>query len=248
MTENKWIFISSHFDDVVLSAGGLVWELTSRGARVEIWTICAGDPPAGRPLPEQARLMHEFWRIGDNVPYKRSLEDAACCQMLGAAAWRRHTIPDGIYRYLPGTNKPVVLSDDDLMHDPEPEESYLIAEIADFIRKNLPEGYEVAVPLAIGSHRDHILTRCGAEALGIPLWYYADYPYLVHSDHKLSDFVPENSRRFTRGISPKGVKVWQDAFACHRSQIPLLFADEEDMRSSIARYHQGGYGATLYQF
>jgi len=41
-----WTFLSAHFDDVVLSAGGLVWELTRRGERAEIWTICAGDPPA----------------------------------------------------------------------------------------------------------------------------------------------------------------------------------------------------------
>ena len=41
-----WIFLSAHCDDAVLSAGGLVWELTRRGERAEIWTICAGDPPA----------------------------------------------------------------------------------------------------------------------------------------------------------------------------------------------------------
>ncbi len=42
-----WIFVSAHFDDVVLSAGGLVWELTRRGDQVEVWTVCAGNPPAG---------------------------------------------------------------------------------------------------------------------------------------------------------------------------------------------------------
>jgi LmbE family N-acetylglucosaminyl deacetylase len=225
-----------------------VWELTSRGVRVEIWTICAGDPPFGRPLPEQAQMMHEFWGIGDDVPRKRALEDAACCRMLGAAVWRRFTLPDGIYRYLPGTDSPVVKSDDDLMNDPEPEESYLIPQIADFIRKNLPENCEVAAPLAIGGHRDHILTRRGAEQLGLPLWYYADYPYLVHGDHKLEEFVPANARKFFRAISAKGAQIWQDAFACHASQIPLLFTDEEDMRASMTRYHLAGFGATLWQF
>ncbi len=144
---------------------GMVWELTSRGAKVEIWTICAGDPPEGRPLPEQANLMHQFWGIGDDVPRKRATEDAACCGMLGAA-WRRFTVPDAIYRYLPGTDQPVVFSDDELMHDPEPEESYLIPLIADFIRKNLPEDCQLAAPLAIGSHRDHLLTRQRRRAPG----------------------------------------------------------------------------------
>jgi LmbE family N-acetylglucosaminyl deacetylase len=248
MNDKSWVFISAHFDDVVLSAGGLVWELTSHGRRVEIWTICAGDPPEGRPLSEQAKLMHEFWGIGDDVPRKRSVEDAACCRMLGASIWRRFTLPDAIYRYLPGTETPVVFSDDELMHDPEPEESYLIPMIADFIRTNLPDDCEIAAPLGIGSHRDHLLTRRGAEGVGLPLWYYADYPYLVHGEHKLEDFVPGNARTFKREISAQGAKVWQDAFACHASQIELLFTDEEDMRASMTKYYQAGFGATLYQF
>ena len=127
----------------------------------------------------------------------------------------------------------MVTSDDELMHDPEPEESYLIPLIADFIRKNLPEDCLLAAPLAIGSHRDHLLTRRGAERLGIPLWYYADYPYLVHGKHKLEDFVPEGAKEFSQPVSEQGAQVWQDAFACHASQIELLFTDEEDMRASI---------------
>jgi hypothetical protein len=60
----NWVFLSTHFDDVVLSAGGLVWELARLGERVGIWTICAGDPPAGKPLTEYAQLLHGFWDIG----------------------------------------------------------------------------------------------------------------------------------------------------------------------------------------
>ena len=70
----NWVFLSAHFDDVVLSVGGLVWELSHAGDRVEIWTICAGDPPADMPLTEYGHLLHEFWSIGEDVPRKRSLE------------------------------------------------------------------------------------------------------------------------------------------------------------------------------
>jgi len=41
-----WIFLSTHFDDVALSAGGMVWELTAGVTGVEIWTIAAGEPAA----------------------------------------------------------------------------------------------------------------------------------------------------------------------------------------------------------
>jgi LmbE family N-acetylglucosaminyl deacetylase len=243
-----WIFLSAHFDDVVLSAGGLVWELTNRGDQVEIWTICAGDPPADKPLTEYAQLLHGFWDIGEDVPLKRSREDAACCRVLGASAYRRYTMPDNIYRYRQGTDEPVIKENEDQMKLLEPEESYLIPPVADFLRKNLPETCELVAPLAIGSHRDHVLTRTAAERLGVPLWHYADYPYLIYGEHHLEDFLPLGAETFSHDIGPGGLKAWQDGFACQRSQIPLIWVDEADMRSSIEKYMRSGYGHTLWKF
>jgi len=244
---NSWIFLSAHFDDVVLSVGGLVWELAQRGEKVEIWTICAGDPPAGKPLPEYAQLLHSFWNIGEQVPRTRSLEDAACCAVL-SASYRRYTVPDNIYRYYPGTDEPIIRENEDQFKPLEPDESYLILPTADFIRKNLPDGCELVAPLAIGGHRDHVLTRVAAEQTGILLWYYADYPYLIYGEHNLDDFLPENVEKFSMGISLSGLKAWQDGFACQRSQIPLIFVDENDMRLSIEKYFKMGYGSTLWKF
>lgn len=242
-----WIFLSTHFDDVVLSAGGLVWELSQRGDRVEIWTICAGDPPADKPLTEYAQLLHGFWGIGEDVPRKRSLEDAACCAVLGAG-YRRYTVPDNIYRYLPGSDVPLIKENDDQFKPLEPVESYLILPVTDFILKNLPGGCELVAPLAIGSHRDHVLTRRAAERTGLPLWHYADYPYLIYGEHVLSDWLPSNAEAFSLEISPSGLKAWQDGFACQRSQIPLVYVDEDDMRLSIEKYLKSGKGYTLWLF
>ena len=110
----------------------------------------------------------------------------------------------------------------------------------------MPEGEDV--PLAIGSHRDHVLTRRAAERTGLPLWHYADYPYLVYGEHNLPDWLPAGAQEFKLEISPAGLKAWQDGFACQRSQIPLLYGDEDDMRTSIAKYLNSGYGFTLWQF
>jgi LmbE family N-acetylglucosaminyl deacetylase len=244
----NWIFLSAHFDDVVLSAGGLVWELAQRGEPVEIWTICAGDPPAGKPLTAYAQLLHGFWDIGEDVPLKRSREDAACCALLGVAAFRRYTVPDNIYRYMPGTDEPLIKENEDQFKLLEPEEAYLIPPVTDFIRKNLPAGCELVAPLAIGSHRDHVLTRSAAEWTGRPLWYYADYPYLVYGEHKLADFVPASAETFSLAVSASGLKAWQDGFACQRSQIPLLYVDEQDMRLSIEKYLRSGFGFSLWRF
>jgi LmbE family N-acetylglucosaminyl deacetylase len=243
-----WVFLSTHFDDVVLSVGGLVSELTRRGDRVEIWTICAGDPPVDKPLTEYAQLLHGFWDIGEDVPRKRSVEDAACCKVLGAAAYRRYTVPDGIYRWFPCTDEPIVKENEDQFKPLEPDESYLIPQVADFILKNLPDACELVAPLSIGSHRDHVLTRRAAERTGLPLWFYADYPYLIYGEHTLADWLPAGAQEFSLEVSPAGLAAWQDGFACQRSQIPLLFVDEDDMRLSIEKYLRSGYGSTLWHF
>ena len=244
----SWIFLSTHFDDVVLSAGGLVWELAQRGDNIEIWTICAGDRPVDKPLTEYGKLLHEFWNIGEDVPRQRSLEDAACCKVLGASTFRRYTVPDGIYRYFPCSDLPVVRENEDQFKPLEPGESYLIPLVTDFILKNLPDPCELVAPLSIGNHRDHVLTRRAAERTGLPLWHYADYPYLVYGEHNLSDWLPSGAKEFSLEISPAGLKAWQDGFACQRSQIPLLYVDEEDMRNSFVKYLTSGYGFTLWQF
>ncbi len=243
-----WIFLSAHFDDVVLSAGGLVWELSQRDTPVEIWTICAGDPPADKPLTEYAQLLHGFWNIGEDVPIKRSKEDAACCKRLGASTYRRYTVPDNIYRYHPVSGEALIKENEDQFKHLEADEAYLIPQVADFLRKNLPEDFELVAPLAIGSHRDHVLTRKAAERLGGSLWHYADYPYLIYGEHSLGDWLPADPETFSMKISPSGLKAWQDGFACQRSQIPLLYVDEDDMRDSINKYFKTGYGFTLWKF
>jgi LmbE family N-acetylglucosaminyl deacetylase len=243
----NWIFLSPHFDDVSLSAGGLVWELTHRGDQVEIWTICAGDPPHNKPLTDYAQMLHIFWELGDDVPVARSREDAACCRVLGAS-YRRYTVPDNIYRYLPGTDEAVVKVPDDNLGPLEPVESYLIPPVADFLRKNVVEGWELVIPFTVGHHRDHVLTRKAAEQLGIPLWHYVDYPYVIQHETNLTDWIPAEAEKSTFQISPAGLRAWQDGFACHHSQIIFFWPDEAEMRVGIEDYFKSGGGFTLWKF
>ena len=246
MTE--WIFLSTHFDDVALSAGGMVWELVKRGERVEIWTICAGSPPVDKPLSDYAQLLHIIWELeGVDVPLARSIEDAAGCKVLGAR-YRRYTLPDCIYRYDPQTGEPVI-KDPDLISDPQqPEESHLIPQIADFLRKNITEDSVLVAPLAIGHHRDHKLTCKAADSLGIPIWHYVDYPYVTQEEFNLADWVPPSAEEFSLEITQEGLKAWQDGIACYKSQIVLFWASLDEMRQGIEQYMQSGTGRSLYKF
>jgi hypothetical protein len=243
----KWIYLSPHFDDVVLSAGGMIWEQARRGDSVEIWTICAGDPPADRPLTDYAQMLHILWELGQDAPFKRSREDAACCRVLGAS-FVRFTVPDNIYRYLPGTEEAVVKVPDDNLGPLEPTESYLIPPVVDFLRKYVPEDGELVAPLAIGNHRDHVLVRRAAERLGVPTWHYVDFPYVSRKEYDLKEWIPANAQSHSIPISPAGLKGWQDGFACQRSQLIFLWPDENEMRVAIEGYLRSGGGCTLWRF
>jgi len=214
---------------------------------VEIWTIAAGNRLPGQLLSDYAMLLHGMWQLGDDVPAKRAAEDAACCQVLGAV-YRRYNMPDSIYRVVPGTNQPVVDVPEALYANPEPVESYLIGQVADWIRKNLPEDAELVAPLSIGSHRDHVIVRRAADQLGFPVWHYVDYPYMVQGEYRLEEWVPQNVEKFEVTITPAGLKAWQDGFAKQHSQIVLFWKDEEEMRKAIEAYFNKGWGFTIWKF
>lgn len=244
----RWIYLSPHFDDVVLSAGGLIWEQTRQGDAVELWTICAGDPPHDRPLSDYAALMHTLWELGDEASYARSLEDAAACRVLGVSTYRRYTLPDNIYRYDPHSGEPLVKVPDDNFGPLEEDEAHLLLPAADFLRKNVPPGWEVVSPLGVGGHRDHQLTRLAAERLGIPLWYYADYPYAAQHAFRLEDWVPMEAERYTLPVGREGLQAWQEGVLCYRSQLHMFWGHEEEMRQALEEYLQAGGGQALYRF
>src|SRR6266508_5878097 len=97
----RWIYLSPHFDDVVLSCGGMVWEQTQAGHKVEAWTICAGAPGPGEPISDFARQLHTRWGTGPEAVPVRRAEDDAALHLLGSES-RYWDLPDCIYRRLPG--------------------------------------------------------------------------------------------------------------------------------------------------
>ena len=244
-----WIYLSPHLDDVVLSVGGLVWEQTSAGETVEIWTVCAGDPPPP-PYTPFAQELHSRWGTdGAQTSVVRRAEDQAACRVLGAGV-RHSPIPDCIYRRIPPSGEAVIRERDDLFRAYSPDEKYLVAEIAAWIRKSLPDGARLVSPLTLGGHVDHRLVRDAAESLAVPLWFYADYPYAIDDplDHRdLRGQVAGYQPAFVQGISPQALAAWQAAVAAYASQISTFWGSLEEMRGRIAAYHQEGGGAVLWQ-
>lgn len=239
----RWIYLSPHLDDAVLSCGGLIWEQTHTGIPVEIWTICAGDPPS-QELSEMAAGLHQKWGGSsplDTVRLRRS-EDQNAARRVGATTLHL-PIPDCIYRR---SKTGTLYYPDQVFTTPNPAEQALVDQIHQLLTEHLTRYDTVVCPLTIGGHVDHRLVRAAAEQLQRPLWYYADIPYFINHPAELpaaaQNLSPKNF--FT---SQQGLSVWQESIAVYGSQLSGLFEDEQDMRQKIREYRQQNNGILLWE-
>ncbi|HEX9090787.1 MAG TPA: PIG-L family deacetylase [Anaerolineales bacterium] len=241
----SWIYLSPHFDDVALSCGGLVWEQVNTGQAVSIWTVCSGEPPAGDFSPF-AKELHARWDVGRNAPAQRRSEDIRSCQLLGATP-RYFSVSDCIYRRDPQTDDYLYASEATINGPLQPGDALVMGEVGKQIKLSLPDEAILVCPLGLGNHVDHQLTRLVAEGLGTPLWYYADYPYVLRSEAQLAQMEEEGWINQSFPISAGGLAAWMDAIRAHASQISTFWASDLDMQRAITDYLHANGGIRLWK-
>ncbi|MBI4927488.1 MAG: PIG-L family deacetylase [Anaerolineae bacterium] len=237
-----WIYLSPHFDDAVLSCGGMIWEQVHAGEQVEIWTICAGELPAD--LPEFAQHKHHEWRVAGDVVAQRRAEDRAACALVGAEV-RYASLPDCIYRRLP-SGEALIQRNDDLWLPLHPGELGLQRQLSAWLAQSLPAQSALVCPLTLGNHVDHRLVRAAAEALGRPLYYYPDYPYIARMGGLLPTGLPE-AELLRVPVSQAGVTAWRAGVAAYASQVDDLFGSLAGMHTALEQYWQSGGGSFLWR-
>ncbi len=236
----KWIFLSPHLDDIAFSCGGLVWDLANNGHMVEIWTINAGYPPEDGLSP-LANKLHLNWGLGLDAVRIRREEDQKACQILGAIP-RYFSYLDCIYRKTPA-GEFYYYSEGHIFGGLDPRESNLIDSLSSQLLGELPEGARVVAPLGIGNHVDHELTRKAASRLGIPLTFYADYPYAREIEGKETLEIMEGSSEWQFEefpVSDIGLEKWVLAAQAYRSQISTFWANDEDLGQQIRNFSTSG--------
>lgn len=237
----RWIYISPHLDDAVLSAGGLIREQTQAGAQVEIWTILCGFPPEGELSPF-AQVLHYTWGISDaaQLIHARRAEDAQACNLIGATpVYFDHL--DCIYRQ--GKNGEWLYVN--IFGPPHEDEADFPARIAESISAHLQPTDQLVCQLGIGSHVDHFLVRRAVDLLARPTLYYADVPYLFKSPAELAAFTAGMKGNIHR-VGEAGLRSWQEAIAAYGSQISSLFKSPEGMREQILQYWSENDGICLW--
>jgi LmbE family N-acetylglucosaminyl deacetylase len=241
-----WIFLSPHFDDAVYSCGGLIWELTHAGARVELWTICGEFPPTVALTPFALEL-HERWKSNgaESVAMRRK-EDAMACAILGATS-RHFDIPDCIYRRLPDSGEPLVRDRKGLFQSPHPAETPLLEGLIHELAASIPAGAQVIAPLALGKHVDHRLVRSAADRLsllGVSVRFYADYPYAIRKGVHVPSEPDWRIERFH--VSAIGLEAWKQSVGAYRSQISSFWKSFRGMSTAIHRYAKRNDGILIY--
>jgi len=240
----EWIYLSPHFDDVALSCGGLLWEQVQAGEGASVWTICAGEAPAGQLSPF-AQSLHERWESGQGAAVLRRAEDHRSCHLLGAEG-RNFDIPDCIYRRDPGSGVHLYASEAALFGELHPVEESLVAYLSETLAGLIPAGSRVVAPLAVGGHVDHRLVLEAAKKLGVTVWYYADYPYIENTGQaEWSRLAQREHEDLT--VSNSGLQVWISSIAAHTSQVSTFWPDPEAMSVAIREYHSRVGGVRLFK-
>lgn len=212
----RWVFLSPHFDDAVLSCGGVIYELTNQGIPVEIWTVCGAVPEWEG---EEASKFHKQWGVanGKQAVELRREEDREACKILGATPVHLDMC-DKIYR----------------------QKDNGFAEYMKLELSRIPTQDNLITSFAVGDHPDHVLTRKAAESAGRFLKYYLEIPYQLYNPMpEMHDFQPR-----IHPISAAGMSAWVRAAGCYKSQVGMLFGNKEKMTKSITNY--GEIGARLW--
>ena len=237
----RWIYISPHLDDAVLSAGGLIYEQTRAGMDVEIWTCMCGFPPDAELSPF-AQVLHYQWGMpaAAEVVEARRAEDVKAAGIVGAKTFYFDFL-DCIYRR--GRNGEWLYFN--VFVPPLDEEQDLPARIAETIAARLNPTDQLVCQLGLGSHVDHVLVRRALELLGRPLLYDVDIPYLFNSPE---DLAPQTAglQENVHSISGAGLKAWQDAISAYASQISSLFEGTAGMQAQIRQYWMDHNGLRLW--
>ena len=209
MTHYNAIYLSPHLDDAVLSCGGQIFQRTQAGERVLIATVTAGSP-ASSSISTYAQSLHDRWVLVVDAVEARRQEDQWAAAVLGGETllWPN---PDCIYRHNPITGLPYYTSDEEIFGEVQSGEESLVMEIAQLVDQ-LPPHDQLFVPLGVGHHVDHLLTRSAAEKRSAEnqgqLWYYEEYPYAQVPG--ATDLLIERSlEKWTAHVIPIGDETLQ---------------------------------------
>jgi len=249
------LYLSPHFDDAILSCGGLIARQTAAGERVVIANICAAAPDFSNLSPF-AQFQHVRWfdlNPGTDPIALRHAEDTAACAELGAESvelpeldciYRRNAAGEWLY-----TNEESLWGP---LH-PDEDTTTLVAALELLFSNLTPDA--IYAPLAVANHVDHQWVRAIAKGWaqdGWPVFFYEDYPYVERIENLWQALNLPISGQWVRqpqALDSAQAQVKITAIAHYASQNVVLFNNDMPARveAQLARADAPGLAEILWK-
>jgi len=265
------IYLSPHFDDAAFSCGGQIAQLTRSGAAVTIYTVMAGDPPAGFTPTALTDELHARWKRGmaaEQALAARRAEDREAAARLGASL-AFGSAADAIYRLGRTSGAALYTTSEAIFGDVHPDDPATPETLEqDFLAAYPHLAPEVALyaPLGVGHHVDHQLVRGMALRLAARfrlhnVYFYEEFPYArdgaavrLRAVSELAQAMRAHPEHFgLRAVLHKVVIDEQalarkiEASACYRSQVDSFWADLDELERVFRDYHALSGGELCYR-
>lgn len=225
---DRFVFISPHLDDAVLSCGQLLLDLKRLKKKVTVITIFT--KPGLRNISPQAKKFLKNCGYLDAAKLYRGFrsEDARVLKFLNAKPAHLNFI-DAAWR-LKSRNIPVYRSEDAQFSG---KVSLLDARLIKKVRTKLniliskSKRLLVIGSLGIGGHVDHIIVRELLKEIETPKLFWEDFPYNTNP-YFLKRFFRWNYK-YKKAFNLKGSKNIKKikAIKMYKSQINMLFGKKE---------------------
>lgn len=237
------VYLSPHADDVALSSGGRIFLDGRAGKSSLIVTVATADPPA--ELSRLAQRLHRRCALDSDAMRTRRREDRLAAHLLGADLHHLGLL-DAVYRRDPADGQVLYPTLRSLFRRLHPADQPILAKLRCLLAE-LPAHGELVLPLAVGGHVDHRLTRRAAEALASKSLYFEDFPYVTQRRALRRALRPR--RRWSCrvvGLTPEALDAKCRAAEAYASQIDMLFGSAARMRQRIAGWVEKTGGERLW--
>lgn len=191
----KKIVLSPHYDDFVLSLGGLILELAKKKCRIEDWIIFSNSNHIARDYEGNKDVSRQRIKTVSNTRFKEELRAAKeignvkikLCKLNEALIrghWKEH--PHGFpYGF------------------EEIKDRLEMEKTRKMLKSLLSKNVQIFVPLAIQEHIDHFIVRQAIQDLidhknrTCQIFFYEDLPYAAHATEKewknINNFIRTNN-------------------------------------------------------
>ena len=140
----------------------------------------------------------------------------------------------------------MVKSEKDLFRKIDFREEFLVRHLHQKLEESIPESAKLVLPLSIGNHVDHQLTRLAGEGVISRCCYYAEYPYVINPQFEVDRYIKKAWKKVFYSVSEESLLSWQQAVSEYQSQISTFWTDVPAMYAAIHSYWVKGGGEMLW--